>query len=253
VSAPDTPRHNKRFSTHSKTNRCIETFRGWTLKVDHQLELSRLLDREVGGLCASEDLVHVGGGATEVGFIQDGPRRPDVVVTDPTMPGLPAVDLIQNLRSNPRTQASDVVRAAVGHPPRALPRPARRPLHRVQHRETGRRRLCLLRGLPRHGARPLCPTSEAWPQALPRVPVVSGRQTVTCTVSDDDLAFVVGELSGLEPRITGPNAWRVVTHEQNHRQARGRRQPHPIHLTVEDYDARPAQVKARRHRLAEPR
>src|SRR5262245_24925548 len=38
-------------------------------------------------------------------FIQDAPRRPDVVVTDLTMPGLPTVELIQKLRSDPRTEA----------------------------------------------------------------------------------------------------------------------------------------------------
>src|SRR5262245_46284614 len=35
------------------------------LEVDHQLELGWLLDREVGGLGALEDLVHVAGGAAE--------------------------------------------------------------------------------------------------------------------------------------------------------------------------------------------
>jgi CheY-like chemotaxis protein len=38
-------------------------------------------------------------------FVQDAPREPDVVITDLTMPGLPAVELIQKLRSDPRTQA----------------------------------------------------------------------------------------------------------------------------------------------------
>src|SRR5262245_4439456 len=42
-------------------------------------------------------------------FIQDAPRGPDVVVTDLTMPGLPTVDLIQILRSDPRTQAIRII------------------------------------------------------------------------------------------------------------------------------------------------
>src|SRR5207245_1440358 len=36
-----------------------------SLEVDDQLELHRLLHRQVGGLGAFEDLVHIGGGAAE--------------------------------------------------------------------------------------------------------------------------------------------------------------------------------------------
>jgi hypothetical protein len=43
-------------------NREAERLRG--LEIDHQLELRRLLDGEIGGLGALKDLVHVGGGAS---------------------------------------------------------------------------------------------------------------------------------------------------------------------------------------------
>ena len=53
---------NQLISLCDEERRHFETKRLGGLEIDHQLELRRLLDGQVGGLGALEDLVHVGGG-----------------------------------------------------------------------------------------------------------------------------------------------------------------------------------------------
>src|SRR5262249_54954582 len=75
---PLTPRpfswidHLVRLEQHCLRDRQPERSRG--LEVDHQLELGRLLDGEVTGLGALEDLVHIEG-ATPCGFEEARPIR----------------------------------------------------------------------------------------------------------------------------------------------------------------------------------
>src|SRR5215831_18098659 len=47
---------------HVRRNRQPDLFRG--LQIDDELELSWLLDRQIGWLCAFQDFIHVGGGAS---------------------------------------------------------------------------------------------------------------------------------------------------------------------------------------------
>ena len=53
--------HPIRSRQHVRRNRQADLLGG--LQIDHQLELGRLLDRQVGRLGAFQDFVHVGGGA----------------------------------------------------------------------------------------------------------------------------------------------------------------------------------------------
>src|SRR5258706_1291918 len=50
---------NHPVRAHEQQLRNLQADRLGGLQVDHQLELSRLLNRQVGGFCSLEDLVHV--------------------------------------------------------------------------------------------------------------------------------------------------------------------------------------------------
>src|SRR5262249_9223318 len=62
-------------SLHKQRGRYGDAKRLGDLYIDDQLELSRLLDGEVGGLCPLQDLVHEGGGPPEEGGIANPVRH----------------------------------------------------------------------------------------------------------------------------------------------------------------------------------
>ena len=69
--------------------------------------------------------------------------------------------------------------------------------------------------------------------------------TLTFNLSNDDLAFVVGELEGLQPATLYRQAWQVFNDEWKRRQEKGHPMPMPIQLSFAVFDELPTQVKAR--------
>src|SRR5262245_14074471 len=72
----------------------------------------------------------------------------------------------------------------------------------------------------------------------------TGRATLTFDLSDSELATIITELRGHLGATLHPEAWHILTLEQERRAAKGHPMPFPVHLSAFVYEALPATVRA---------